>query len=1095
MKVIVSHYAVIFILILLIIPMAQATTKLYKVSGHNTNDAWELSNNVKPYVTKLPPIGVELLGQDYNDTRFTDGDTMVYSGISGLYPLVLFRVNVTVDNPTQLNISVHGKAISSGSGWELYIWNFTNGAYDLIDTSNRGEPAETLNYSTGAIDDYVNSTNHTVIQAIATFVESGGTGGSPQLWVDGKFIADMTSWSITAGLTETNYYYFETNSTYIDIIERHPQETAHIKELKIYEVFGNGSFIADELNPRLYSVNSKIKCDKVADKGYHCPHSGGNYRIIIESHQQFDGVKALLTDFWDNMGGNNEWIITLWTGLIKNDMLRAMDENIGVNVYADGISIGNIRGKGDALGLLSSKPNYGNRFQDYVIADSNPDNVLIRLDYDTRMVVIGNVYIDSSPQNTWLLNTLHTDYIPFEITEPENKIINFEKGTGKYLLMVTSWHRNTAYMDTEVSFMDMVDYYLANIHPAIFDNYDWVKATLDDYNGHQSISIDSFNLTVEYAQLTDNDAPLVTLVSPLDNAEFTTGSTIDFRYDYVEYNHTLSCSLYIDGVLDTTQNLPDEYFNNSIIITPSGGYHNWSIGCEDTDGNIGMPSNRTIMMTIPPNITQNQNFSNFTAGLGYNINSSANDLDNDINRCEIWHRRNTTRTNIWDIINNTRNYPNAQISFNGSFCFANLSIHVPNPLVNISYVNESDEVSSAWHENIRADEDYVYVLSEDNNIYKLDKDLNIVLSNHTISNYAVGIGGISLDKEFIYFVNQSHVIKYNKTDLSPVADTRLVTVPLRQFTDLESNGTHVFALQTSIGNYSRFDSDLNLEASGGMVSGGNDIELLEGFVYYKNGSLHKVNQDTGVMIWKSETNTFATDFSYDPYHGYPRWIGGKSIPPNFGIYEIRDSDGAESLIKWYDFLVREPRSVLPFEDTIVFSGHTSSQLQHNTLWFANRSDLAIIWNYTFTTRITGMTNDSDHLYISLEDNATVVKLRINASFYRENETIESFTRFIDNLDLINDTTYDNYTMPPLIPTTTTTTTTIPADQCVYGGSGDFEIDCGVSQCNITSPITISGGNIDIIGSGLLLVKAVITGMDWININECHVICDGACFEW
>jgi len=136
-------------------------------------------------------------------------------------------------------------------------------------------------------------------------------------------------------------------------------------------------------------------------------------------------------------------------------------------------------------------------------------------------------------------------------------------------------------------------------------------------------------------ELSDADAPNVTLVSPANRSIFTSGLLIELTYRANDTTSGLAnCSLILDGALNQTATNPPEDTNNTFIVNVVQGNHTWQVNCTDNSAqaNVGSSEVRTFIVdSTPPTIVfvpptpANGTISNFSRI----INVTANDTNLD----------------------------------------------------------------------------------------------------------------------------------------------------------------------------------------------------------------------------------------------------------------------------------------------------------------------------------------------------------------------------------------------------------------------------------------------------------------------------------
>lgn len=88
--------------------------------------------------------------------------------------------------------------------------------------------------------------------------------------------------------------------------------------------------------------------------------------------------------------------------------------------------------------------------------------------------------------------------------------------------------------------------------------------------------------------------PVVTLISPADDTDSTTGNVI-FIYNVTDESDITSCSLIFNGTINTTDNsITKDIDQNFTLTTMSDGHYNWSVNCTDAASNEASSSFRTL---------------------------------------------------------------------------------------------------------------------------------------------------------------------------------------------------------------------------------------------------------------------------------------------------------------------------------------------------------------------------------------------------------------------------------------------------------------------------------------------------------------------
>ncbi|MEK6945587.1 MAG: dockerin type I domain-containing protein [Nanoarchaeota archaeon] len=100
---------------------------------------------------------------------------------------------------------------------------------------------------------------------------------------------------------------------------------------------------------------------------------------------------------------------------------------------------------------------------------------------------------------------------------------------------------------------------------------------------------------IDLGYFKDTTAPVIKLVSPSDNSDFTTSKsykTINFRYQVTDESNIAICKLILDGDVEETDSSIERNITNSFSIDADRGSHDWKISCTDAKGNVGVSSVR-----------------------------------------------------------------------------------------------------------------------------------------------------------------------------------------------------------------------------------------------------------------------------------------------------------------------------------------------------------------------------------------------------------------------------------------------------------------------------------------------------------------------
>jgi hypothetical protein len=85
----------------------------------------------------------------------------------------------------------------------------------------------------------------------------------------------------------------------------------------------------------------------------------------------------------------------------------------------------------------------------------------------------------------------------------------------------------------------------------------------------------------------DTTAPSVSLVSPANGSNLTSGSTVTFAYRVSDANDIANCSLVLNGQLNMTDTTITKDTNQTFVQILANAQYNWSVNCTDAANNVG----------------------------------------------------------------------------------------------------------------------------------------------------------------------------------------------------------------------------------------------------------------------------------------------------------------------------------------------------------------------------------------------------------------------------------------------------------------------------------------------------------------------------
>lgn len=142
---------------------------------------------------------------------------------------------------------------------------------------------------------------------------------------------------------------------------------------------------------------------------------------------------------------------------------------------------------------------------------------------------------------------------------------------------------------------------------SLFDNITWSSLIVEfDFGQLQGVwrsvidnTSESGNYTLEEVLVSDgtnsntttfnnttfevSSVPTIAQISPINNSKIITNGTVEFIWEIDDDTTTLSCSLFINGVLNQTTSC-SKGINNSLNVTLDNGFYNWSVNVTDVDG-------------------------------------------------------------------------------------------------------------------------------------------------------------------------------------------------------------------------------------------------------------------------------------------------------------------------------------------------------------------------------------------------------------------------------------------------------------------------------------------------------------------------------
>ncbi|MCX8194128.1 MAG: hypothetical protein N3G19_02075, partial [Candidatus Pacearchaeota archaeon] len=192
-----------------------------------------------------------------------------------------------------------------------------------------------------------------------------------------------------------------------------------------------------------------------------------------------------------------------------------------------------------------------------------------------------------------------------------------------------TWHLNQTQTVTGTS--NVTNFSLNNLTNKTFV---WNVQCYD--NASQS-AFAAANRTLKLNWTAPNTAPKITLNQPANNTQFNNTQNINFNFTVIDdLNITLNCSIYLDNVLNQTNNsVQNNTLTNFLINGISYGSHNWSVNCSDGElWNVSETRWFSINDTIAPGTITNLNATQKNTTWIYW--AWTNPSDPDFSHVEIW---------------------------------------------------------------------------------------------------------------------------------------------------------------------------------------------------------------------------------------------------------------------------------------------------------------------------------------------------------------------------------------------------------------------------------------------------------------------------
>jgi hypothetical protein len=113
--------------------------------------------------------------------------------------------------------------------------------------------------------------------------------------------------------------------------------------------------------------------------------------------------------------------------------------------------------------------------------------------------------------------------------------------------------------------------------------------------------------------------PVINLISPADEATWTSSSTVDFNFNVTDGNPISSCSLILNNIVEQTD--PTITRDTTLIFSKllSNGMYNWSINCTDSRSNVSNSSTYQLAVNYNPSSSSSSSGGSSSSSSGGSI--------------------------------------------------------------------------------------------------------------------------------------------------------------------------------------------------------------------------------------------------------------------------------------------------------------------------------------------------------------------------------------------------------------------------------------------------------------------------------------------
>jgi len=703
-----NEIIILLLVFIVSINLASAVTveKTYKINNFDNRYATLSCLNLPcrcNWENKSSVICEGVMGTTPSAIRYSDDVRETKTGAASDYPGFMFQINLSqpISEISNIKYYVEGYSVTSGNGFNVYWYNFSNDLWILFNKTNSATEQIAWNM-TSYPPVYANVTNQSGTQWISwILVESNvaeAAGSCPFIysWDGNEYV--MESEAISHYIT--NYFQGTTYQTmdnavledgyYAFKITEELDETSYIDEFNAYEVESpTGTIAMADINGNIHTLSENeillpsttsftyLNTSDISTWQYYTYEfdepvnkivfklidSGINWMLWKELVVDVFGDKFWVTEKIHEKFPSSTNVFTDSLNSVSSVQAEYFNgsEWILVNYVFGGASFW--ERKLIALPEMSSEIRFKMRKDFYYIkdvyADNSEDEIIKITELKQEQPIIPALINDDK------------DYLELEQGEYVKLKYESTSNTSNKISVITSTHgfyrtdaknHSPSWIELGKDYMEFLRY---EYQPDYFADkaYNTFNISYTDSEGRawysKSIYLDYFYMNVTYTQGTDTLPPIVNLETPANNAYFYPNVTMVFYYNFSEGNITSNCSLNIDGTLNLTNksmNGEQGFSNNFVQIGfTEMTQHNWTINCSDNSNNVGnaTPRNFTVARALMNTTLTPTGDITVTQGNIYNYTLNVTCFNNDCQNLYVGLRYNKTGTEPDTLVWNT----------------------------------------------------------------------------------------------------------------------------------------------------------------------------------------------------------------------------------------------------------------------------------------------------------------------------------------------------------------------------------------------------------------------------------------------------------